>query len=220
MVLAAAGSYFATPKTVHEANHFNFHPIREVAVLFLGIFATMMPALDWLRLNAAHFGAPSPGLFYWASGALSSVLDNAPTYLSFLSAAMGAAVNQPVLDQAQALVQSGGANLAAASEPARAIYAALQTFFPLALSAKTVTPENIQMALLLGQPDLNRLIIAISVGSVFFGANTYIGNGPNFMVKALAEQSGVRMPSFGGYLLWSFMVLLPIFLIVTFIFFR
>src|SRR5207253_10972576 len=89
MVMAAGASWFGTRKEVHEANHFNFHPLKEVAILFMGIFATMMPALDWLQLNAREVTSPTPALFYWGSGALSSFLDNAPTYLSFLSAAFG-----------------------------------------------------------------------------------------------------------------------------------
>lgn len=221
MILAAIGSYFTTRKSVHEANHFNFHPIREVAVLFIGIFATMMPALDWLQLNAGKFGDPSASLFYWGSGTLSSVLDNAPTYLSFLSAAQGAFVSQSMLDQVQALVQTGGANLAAASEPVRTAYTALHAYFPLALSAKTVTPANIQIAFLLGNAELNRFIIAVSIGAVFFGACTYIGNGPNFMVKAMAQQAKVHAPSFLGYVLkYTLPFMLPMLLAVWWLFFR
>src|SRR5208282_4107569 len=91
MLAAAIGSYFTTKKSVHAANDFNFHPIQEVAILFAGIFATMMPALDWLGQNARSLpGAhPSPGIFYWGTGALSAVLDNAPTYLGFFSALLG-----------------------------------------------------------------------------------------------------------------------------------
>src|SRR5213594_3706917 len=140
MVAAAAGSYFTTKKHVHEANHFNFHPIQEVAILFAGIFATMMPALDWLQANAARLASPKPTLFYWSSGVLSSILDNAPTYLCFLSAAFG----------------------------------------------------------LFTKPD-DQYILAISIASVFFGANTYIGNGPNFMVKSIADHQKVHTPGFLGY---------------------
>ena len=172
MLAAAAGSYFTTPKAVHAANDFNFHPIREVAVLFVGIFATMMPALDWLNLNAGSWlgGQPAPGIFYWGTGLLSTVLDNAPTYLGFLSALSGA---------------SGA-------------------------------PD---MADLLGRQSLN--LQAISVAAVFFGAATYIGNGPNFMVKAIADRRGVRTPSFPG-LVWRFTLplLLPVLLIVWLLFFR
>ena len=93
MLLAALGSWFTTKNSVHEANHFNFHPLAEVAILFIGIFATMMPALDWLQLHARSLGTPAPAFFFWGSGLLSSVLDNAPTYLSFLSAIFGASTS-------------------------------------------------------------------------------------------------------------------------------
>ena len=83
MAAAACRLYFTTKKTVHEANHFNLHPMREVAILFAGIFVTMMPALDWLQSHAGRLGQPSPALFYWTSGTLSSLLDNAPAYLEF-----------------------------------------------------------------------------------------------------------------------------------------
>ena len=91
MIAAAAGSYFTTKKSVHAANHFDFHPILEVVILFAGIFATMMPALDWLNQNAPRLLGehPAPGIFFWGTGVLSSALDNAPTYLGFLSALFG-----------------------------------------------------------------------------------------------------------------------------------
>jgi Na+/H+ antiporter NhaD/arsenite permease-like protein len=111
MLAAAVASYFTTGQSVHKANHFDFHPIQEVAILFLGIFATMMPALDWLQANARELlGAdPSPTLIYWTSGTLSSVLDNAPTYLSFLSALFGTqgqALGHPV-EMARILAHGG-----------------------------------------------------------------------------------------------------------------
>ena len=112
MLAAALGSWFTTRKHIHEANHFDFHPIQEVAILFIGIFATMMPALDWLQNNAARLGTPTPGLFYWACGFLSSMLDNAPTYLSFLSAAFGLFVDPEIVTKVHALVQAHGAHLA------------------------------------------------------------------------------------------------------------
>jgi Na+/H+ antiporter NhaD/arsenite permease-like protein len=170
MAAAAAGSYFTTRKPIHEANHFNFHPIKEVAILFIGIFATMMPALDWLQVNAGKLGNPTPGFFYWGSGVLSSVLDNAPTYLSFLSALMGATHD-----------------------------------------------ADIQHVL----ANHHSALVAISVGSVFFGANTYIGNGPNFMVKSIANQQKVNTPTFLGYVLkYTLPFMLPMLLIVWLIFFR
>lgn len=170
MLGAAAGSYFTTRKSVHEANHFNFHPIQEVAILFIGIFATMMPALDWLQENAGRLGSPAPGLFYWGSGMLSSVLDNAPTYLSFLSALMGATHDGDIHHL---------------------------------LATQTSS------------------LVAISVGAVFFGACTYIGNGPNFMVKSIAEQQKVNTPSFLGYVFkFALPFMVPMLLIVWLAFFR
>ena len=170
MVLAAIGSYYTTRKPVHEANDFSFHPIQEVAILFLGIFATMMPALDWLQGNAAKLGAPTPTFYFWGSGALSSVLDNAPTYLSFLSALMGVA-------------------------------------------------QNSEMHHLLTTQATN--LVAISVGAVFFGANTYIGNGPNFMVKAIADHQNVRMPTFIGYVFrFSLPFMVPMLFFVWWLFLR
>jgi Na+/H+ antiporter NhaD/arsenite permease-like protein len=126
----------------------------------------MLPALDLLRARGAELGVREPWQFFWATGALSSFLDNAPTYLTFLALARG-----------------------------------------LHLPADVV-----------GVP--NALLTAVSLGAVFMGANTYIGNGPNFMVRSIAEERGVRMPSFGGYMLYSGGVLIPVFLLVTLVFFR
>jgi Na+/H+ antiporter NhaD/arsenite permease-like protein len=172
MLAAAAGSYFTTRKSVHAANHFNFHPIQEVAVLFAGIFTTMMPALAWLdRGSSALLGQnPAPGIFYWGTGVLSSALDNAPTYLGFLRALHGTA-------------------------GAEDIHSLLTTH--------------------------SHHVLAISIGAVFFGAATYIGNGPNFMVKAIAEQNSVKMPSFVEFVLkFSLPCLLPVLIIVWLIYFR
>ena len=172
MLAAAAIAFFTTPKAVHAANEFSFHPVIEVAVLFAGIFATMIPALAWLdRHPAALLGpGPAPGTYYWATGGLSAVLDNAPTYLAFLST----------------------------------------------LGAGTAGPPD--AALLARGP---AQVLAISVGAVFFGAATYIGNGPNFMVKAIAEQRGLRTPAFVEFI-WKFSLpfLLPVLAIVWWLFFR
>ena len=188
MVAAAIGSWFTTKKEVHESNDFNFHPIKEVAILFAGIFATMMPALDWLQTNAAHLGQPTATLFYWGSGTLSSVLDNAPTYLSFLSTAIGAFVT------------------------------------PEAISTKLqcagVTADNAPLAVILADPTYAKALKAISIGSVFFGANTYIGNGPNFMVKAIADQQKAHTPTFLGYIFkFTLPFMLPMLLMVWLLFF-
>ncbi len=177
MVLAAFLSYVTTPKPVHESNDFSFGPIKEVAILFAGIFMTMIPALEWLEKYAAQIGLSSPGQFYWGSGVLSSVLDNAPTYLNFLSAALG-------------LFGPG---------PGHAGPAAVST-------------------LLESHPDYIR---AISVGSVFFGAVTYIGNGPNFLVKSIADQSRAKTPHFFEYFYkYSLPILIPIFAVIGYFFFK
>ena len=179
MLGAAAASWRTTRKEVHEANQFDFHPIMEVAVLFLGIFATMMPALDWLQSHAlTTIGAnPSPALFYWGSGAASSLLDNAPAYLSFFSAWLGA--------QGRALGR----------------------------------PEQVAGMLSGGQSEA--ALAALSVGAVFFGGCTYIGNGPNFIVKAIAERQGVPLPGFLGYIIkWTVPVMLPLLIMIWLVFFR
>jgi Na+/H+ antiporter NhaD/arsenite permease-like protein len=221
MVAAAVGSWLTTRKEVHHANHFNFHPIREVAVLFIGIFATMIPALDWLQANASRMQAPTPALFYWGSGALSSLLDNAPTYLSFLTATLAMFVNPDVIAQVQHLVQNGGTDLASAAEPVQNTYAALKQYFGQRLAAKTLTLQDIEMAYLLGDAKLNHYIVAISVGAVFFGANTYIGNGPNFMVKSIADHQKVHTPAFLGYI-WTYTlpIMLPMLILIWLLFFR
>jgi Na+/H+ antiporter NhaD/arsenite permease-like protein len=227
MVAAAAGSYLGTPRSVHEANEFNFHPIREVAILFAGIFVTMMPALDWLEANATQLGHPTASLFFWGSGALSSVLDNAPTYLSFLSAELGVFAPHDAVTATVAYINAHSANLTAltaASPHAQQIQqaiGALQIYYPAVLVGSHVTPEQAQLALVLGSPSASKCLQAISIGSVFFGANTYIGNGPNFMVKAIADQQHAHTPSFLGYLLrFTLPFMLPMLLILWLLFFR
>jgi Na+/H+ antiporter NhaD/arsenite permease-like protein len=220
MVVAAAASYRLTRKPVHEANQFNFHPIQEVAILFIGIFATMMPALDWLQMHAAELGSPTPGLFYWAAGALSSVLDNAPTYLSFLSAEMGLFVPPERVAAALAALQSGGA-AGTNPEVVQQTLAALAQYFPAEWAAHETTAEHLQLSVLLAHPLYNQFVVALSVGAVFFGACTYIGNGPNFMVKSIAEQQKAHVPTFLGYVFrFTLPYLLPVLLVVWAIFFR
>lgn len=174
--LAFAG-YRSTRAATREANRFTFHPIIEVGVLFAGIFATMVAPLAILNARGAELGLESPVQYFWATGVLSSFLDNAPTYLTIAATASG-----------QFGVEAEGSRY-------------LATF-------------------LAQGPDAAAVLAAISCGAVFMGANTYIGNGPNFMVKAIAEQDGVRMPSFFGYLGWSIAALVPIFVVVTFLIFR
>lgn len=225
MLGAAAGSYLTTRKPVHAANAFNFHPIQEVAILFVGIFATMMPALDWLQGNASRFGAPTPGLFYWSAGALSAVLDNAPTYLSFLSAEIGLFAPAEVVQAVQAALAQGitdpAAVVGAHATQVQGALVGLRDHFAAELAAGKVTGEHIQIAELLGVPAYNLFVVAVSVGAVFFGACTYIGNGPNFMVKSIAEQQKANTPSFLGYVCkFTLPFLLPVLLVVWLLFFR
>jgi Na+/H+ antiporter NhaD/arsenite permease-like protein len=178
LILLACASWFTTPKEVHEKNRFSFTPINEVAILFAGIFVTMTPALLILNAHAGTLGVDQPWEFFWASGMLSSFLDNAPTYLTFAATSCGL----------------NGISTAEAGY--------LAAFLKLPPAAQA--PQ---------------ILAAISCGSVFMGANTYIGNGPNFMVKAIAEENGVRMPGFFGYMAYSGCILLPLFAAVTWAFF-
>ena len=227
MIGAAIGSYIATKQEVHEANHFNFHPIKEVAILFVGIFATMMPALDWLSGHAGSLLGQNPasGFFYWGAGTLSSVLDNAPTYLSFISAVFGTFIDHDIVQQVQHLVQDGGADLAsltgAHAEQIRNTFLALQKYHGDHVLAKGVSTDEIEVCFLLGNVTFNKFILAVSTGAVFFGANTYIGNGPNFMVKAIADHQKVHTPTFLGFVgRYTVPFMLPMLLIVWLIFFR
>jgi Na+/H+ antiporter NhaD/arsenite permease-like protein len=226
MMGAAAGSYFTTKKQVHESNNFNFHPIREVAILFVGIFATMMPALDWLSGNAKELlgEGPAPGVFYWGTGLLSSVLDNAPTYLSFLSASFGSFVKHDIVELVQAHIASGSIdfnNLTGPyAEQVRQTLEALQKYHADHVLAKSVTSDEIEVCFLLGNATFNNYILAISIGSVFFGAATYIGNGPNFMVKSIASHAKVKTPSFVEYIgKFTLPFLVPMLVIIWLVFF-
>jgi len=173
LIAVTLASLWLTPRAVHERNQFGWGPMQEVAKLFAGIFLTIIPVIVMLKAGVeGPFGAivravthpdgtPNPAMYFWATGALSSFLDNAPTYLVFFNTAGG--------------------------DPAQ-----LMSSMALTLSA-------------------------ISAGAVFMGANTYIGNAPNLMVKAIAEDRGIRMPSFFGYMAWSFGILVPLFVVMTFI---
>jgi len=225
MAAAALGSYRLTSKHVHRSNDFNLQPIKEVAILFAGIFATMMPALDWLQANASQLASPSPALFYSGSGTLSSVLDNAPTYLTFLSALSGSVIDHDIIGQVQSLIQTKGYHLAAVTGPhalqIRETVAALQKYHGAKLASGAIGLNEIAICFLLGNAALSKFILAISAGSVFFGANTYIGNGPNLMLNAIADQQNVHTPSFVGYV-WKYTLpfMLPMLLIIWWTFFR
>ncbi len=223
MLLAAAGSYFTTRKETHRKNDFDFLPIKEVSILFIGIFITMVPALEWIRLNAAHFGFRGPGDFYWTTGALSSVLDNTPTYINFLSAALGRFVDYGTVQQIHHLISMHGISLpfVAADYPpdVQSTLAMLVANHSAGVSAGSVTTDQIATAYLLAHDKV--IVQAISIGAVFFGAMTYIGNGPNFMVKSIADRSGVRCPSFVSYVVrYALPILVPVLLLVWILFFR
>ncbi len=170
MVAMTIMSLRVTPQVCRHKNSFSFGPINEVAILFAGIFVTMIPALIILKERGVELGITQPWQFFWVTGGLSSFLDNAPTYLTDLSLAQGMAAVDPSM-------------------------------------AKEVV----------GVPHV--FLRAISAGAVFMGANTYIGNGPNFMVKTISEASGIKMPSFFGYIGYSMLILVPAFLLDTMLFF-
>ena len=220
MIAAAAGSYFTTHSDIHKRNDFDFVPIKEVAILFAGIFVTMVPALEWIAQNATALGFRGAGQYYWTTGALSSVLDNTPTYLNFLSAARGMFVNDSVLHDLMALVRNHGqVGSVMAAPDVRTTLAMMMNYHPDMIASGTATARQLSTDYLLATQGV--IVQAISVGAVFFGAMTYIGNGPNFMVKSIAEQTGVRTPSFISYVIkYSIPILLPILFMVWLLFFR
>lgn len=169
ILLAAWLSFKTTKKEIRVKNHFTWGAIKEVAILFIGIFITMQPALKILTAKGASLGITEPYQMFWITGALSSFLDNTPTYLVFLTTAG-------------------------------------------TLGATTGIATTVGMV-------TEKLLTAISCGAVFMGAVTYIGNAPNFMVKSISDENGVRMPSFFGYMLWSIGILVPVFILDTLIFF-
>jgi Na+/H+ antiporter NhaD/arsenite permease-like protein len=166
LILMAILSLVTTRRAFRADNKFTYNPILEVAILFAGIFVTMVPALLILNARGAELGISRPWHFFWAAGSLSSFLDNTPTYLAFFSMAQGLGLHGDMM----------------------------------------------------GIPSL--FLKAISAGAVFMGANSYIGNGPNFMVKVIAEEYKLKMPSFFGYMAYSFAILIPLYIVVTLIFFR
>ncbi len=221
MIAASVGSYYTTKKEIHEANDFNFFPIKEVGFLFLGLFATMVPALDWLELNASELGVSTAGQFYWGAGILSSFLDNAPTYLNFLSAEIGLLVSKALVTDVHTIIAQGvsPALVGQYSAEVQNVIAYLQSHHAAELAAKNVTTDHINVAHIIANNAI--YLKAISIAAVFFGANTYIGNAPNFMVKSIAEQSGVECPSFFGYMFkYSIPILIPIFALVWLLFFN
>jgi Na+/H+ antiporter NhaD/arsenite permease-like protein len=226
MVAAAALSRAVTGRGVYEANEFSFGPIREVAILFVGIFATMVPATQYMQANADRMPLKEPGHFYFASGVLSSVLDNAPTYKTLLETRLGE-VDPGMLAEARGWLDRMGAERTReipAGVPEGHVKQALRAmveYHPDEVAAGKVRDEELEVAFLLGVPAWNWFVVAISAGSVFWGACTYIGNGPNFMVKSIADAAGVRTPGFAAYV-WKYTlpVLIPLYLVIWLIFFR
>jgi Na+/H+ antiporter NhaD/arsenite permease-like protein len=180
LILMGLLSLRTTAWSIREGNEFTWFPIKEVAILFAGIFMTIVPALSMLRAGTAgalHFiidAVNEPWHYFWVTGSLSSFLDNAPTYLTFLSTVLGQ------------------------------FYAEI--------------PEMAAVHRLIAEHSI--YLSAISTGAVFFGAMTYIGNAPNFMVKSIAEEQNIKMPSFFGYMVYSLLFLVPVFLLITFLFFK
>jgi len=174
MIAAAVISYWRTPRRIHQANNFSFAPIKEVGWLFLGIFGTMIPVLDYMELHAANLGLRTDFQFYWATGVLSGLLDNAPTYLAFFAGALG---------------------------------------------LHDLNIENVhEVSTFIAQN--GRTLAAISLGATCFGALTYIGNSPNLLIKTIAEHARVPTPGFFSYICkFALPVLLPIFAIVSILFF-
>jgi len=184
----------------------------------------MMPALDWLEIHAHTLGTPQPGLIFFSAGSLSSVLDNAPTYWSFLSAITAVFADSATVAQVSHLIQDGGAGLAqftgSGAEQIKAAYQFLLQAHPSEMLSKTVTQQQIQIACLLSNSRSSLYVVAVTIGAVFFGANTYIGNGPNFMVKSIADSQKIHTPGFIGYVVkFTLPVMIPMLLAVWLIFF-
>ncbi len=165
----AVVSVMATPRSVRHRNAFNWSPILEVAALFIGIFIAMIPATALLQAHGSELGITEAWQYFWATGALSAFLDNAPTYVTFAAMACGTD--------------------------------------PTCVSAENLAP--------LSTGEFSHVLVAISLGAVFMGAGSYIGNGPNFMVRSIAEQAGYKMPSFFGYVAYAAVFLGPVFIAVT-----
>jgi Na+/H+ antiporter NhaD/arsenite permease-like protein len=179
----AVVAFFGGAREFRAKNQFTFAPLVEVAVLFAAIFVTMAPVLEILNswsqgtrsVLGVSFGVKEPWQFFWTTGALSSVLDNAPTYLALAASAAG---------------------------------------------LQGLPPHGPYIGILAIEADTQQLLAAISTGAVFMGANTYIGNAPNFMVRSIAEESGVKMPSFFGYMAYSIGILIPLFIVISLLFYR
>jgi len=173
-IIASAAYWFTAPE-VRRLNEFTFAPLKEIAWIFLGIFGTMIPVLDYMERHAADLGLRSDAQFFWITGTLSAVLDNAPAYLTFFAGALG-------------------------------------------LHGLSIDDPR-QLSEFIARHDHS--LVAISLGAAFFGALTYIGNGPNLLVKAVAEHAHVNAPGFFGFLFkFAVPILIPIFILISLLFFR
>jgi Na+/H+ antiporter NhaD/arsenite permease-like protein len=175
IAVIAAGAYWFTPPEIRRLNEFTFAPLKEIAWIFLGIFGTMIPVLDYMERHAADLGVRSDAQFFWTTGSLSALLDNAPAYLTFVAGALG-------------------------------------------LHGLSIDDPG-QVSEFIARHD--HTLVAISLGATCFGALTYIGNGPNLLVKAVAEHAKVKTPGFFGYIFkFALPILIPIFIAVSLLFFR
>ena len=222
IVLMGVMSLVTTKKQLRTDNEFTWFPIKEVAYLFAGIFATIVPALAILKAGTTGAAAPliraveQPWHFFWVTGILSSFLDNAPTYLTFFTTAIGKLYPAGIAEKLAAQFLMGHPDQIAAYWQQIQGDASMAAYVSQLAQQHGVDPAQATAELLNGF----KYLLAISAGAVFMGANTYIGNAPNFMVKSIAEESGVEMPSFFGYMIkYSIPFLVATFLLVTVAFF-
>ncbi len=215
ILLIAVGAFAATKQTLRDENEFEWEPIKEVGILFAGIFMTIIPALAILKageegaLALVIRMANSEVAYMWLAGILSSFLDNAPTYLTFFNTALGKLhLTEAVVSDYLASSPLPWMNVAAVDA---SVAAGIQERHP---EVASMSVEALQTSL----QQFGGFLKAISMGAVFMGANTYIGNAPNFMVRSIAIQDGVKMPSFFGFMAWSCAILIPIFVVVTLLF--
>ena len=243
MAAAAFGSLATTSHRIYGENHFNYAPIKEVAFLFVGIFATMIPAMNYLRTHANDDAIKrrlnTPAQFYFASGALSSILDSAPTYVTFFETTLGKlSDHQPIIDREKNLIAARTINISdkdrsglspAESDQLTELHATILRYHQKAVASGTLAPDNAELACLLddsgkltdGVHPIYKFLIAISMGAVFFGACTYIGNGPNFMVKSIADHAGIRTPSFFSFIFYyTLPLLLPVLILCWLLYVR
>jgi len=226
MVAAAVASWLVTSGTIYKRNQFSFAPIREVTILFAGIFATMIPAIQFMQANAASLPLKTPGQVYFVSGVLSSLLDNAPTYKTFVDTRLAEIPVDDVVAARTVLKAMSAAHsteIPADLPPGRVRHAleAVARYHSGDVLSANVSDEELRIGFLIGVPAWSIYLFAISASSVLWGACTYIGNGPNLMIKSIADAAGANSPSFGSYMLkYTLPVLIPIYILVWAIYLR